>query len=184
MTDVQFSRNCNWMTGECLKSNIQLDLKQYQMIWNCLKWWLRVQNCQTDWKLNIQSEFHHTSFEMNKSRFEANRQIIESNRWHQMIYVSVSQHCLTNTRTLICHYKRNDVNSLQQKSNIIYIFKKCELSFIVLKRVNIVRLQHTAIEYKRLNWMSWFLEDEKIVFRQTAECLRQSCLWWCCVYCR
>lgn len=30
--------------------------------------------------------------------------------------------------------------------------------------------------------MSWFLEDKKIVFRQTAWCMRQSCVWLNCVH--
>lgn len=182
MTDVQFSRNCRWMTGECLKLNTQLDFKQYQMIWNCLKWWLRVQNCQIDWKLNIQSEFHHTSFEMNKSRSEANREI-EHHQWVLMIYISVSQHCLTNTRTLICLCKRINVNFIQQKSNTLHIFKKQQRRFILLKHVNFVCLQYSTSEHKRLNWMNRFLENKEIVFRQTIDCVRQSCLWLNHIHC-
>lgn len=51
------------------------------------------------------------------------------------------------------------------------------MSFIVLKHVNVVRLQYTALEYKRLNWMSRFLENKEIVFKDSVECMRQACVW-------
>jgi hypothetical protein len=50
------------------------------------------------------NEFHHTNFEMNQSRSEANLEIEQ--RCRLMINISVSQRCLTNTRTLICLCKK------------------------------------------------------------------------------
>lgn len=181
MTDVQYSNNCRWMIGECLKSNTQLDFKQYQMIWNFLKWCCDVQNCQIQWKLNMVFDFHHTDFEMNKSRFEANLEA-EHHQWHLMIYISVSQHCLINTRTLICQYK-NDVNSIQQKSDSLYIFEKpnnknCKL----FTKLNNDCLQYSTSFNKRLTWMSWFLENEKTVFKNSVECMRQTCVWFNHIY--
>lgn len=121
MTDVQFSRNFNWMIGECLKSNTQLDMKQYQMIWNFFKWCCDVQNCQIQWNLNIEYEYHHTSYETNKSHSEAEQQI---EQWHPMMCISVSQHFLINTRTLICHY--NSMSILFNKKAYLYTYSRNE----------------------------------------------------------
>lgn len=140
MTDVQYSRNWIWMTDEWLRLNTQHDTKQYQMIWNYLKWCCDVQSCQIQWNLNIEFDCLHTNYEMNKSLFEAKHSTIEIHEWLLMIFVSASQHYWTNTRTLICHYNRNDVNSIQQKSISIHIFKKRKLSFIIFWNLNIVRL--------------------------------------------
>ena len=178
MTDVQSSKSLNWMIGECLKSTIQLDFKQYQMIWNFLKWCCDVENYQTDWNLNIEFESHHTDFEMNQSHFEANREIEQC---LLMIYISVSQHCLINIRTLICHYK---INAIQQKSNSLYIFKKrndknCKL----FTKLNNICLQYSASFNKRLTRMNRFLEDKKNLFKDSIECMRQSCLWFNHIHC-
>lgn len=181
MTDVQFSKIWRWMTDECLKLNTRLDIRQYQMIWNFLKWCCDVENYQTDWNLNIEFESHHTDFEMNKSHFEV-KQRIEHHQWHLMIFISALQHFLTNTRTLICHCKK--INVIQQKSDIIYIFEKrnnkdCKL----FTKLNDICLQYSASFNKRLTWMSWFLEDKKNIFEKSIECMRQSCLWLNYIYC-
>lgn len=69
------------------------------------------------------------------------------------------------------------MNSIQQKSNTLHIFKKCKRRFILLINLNNVCVQYSTVEHERRVWMSWFLENKKIVFRQKTECLRQDRLW-------
>lgn len=97
MIDVQSSKSCRWMIGECLKLNIQLDIRRYPMIWSLWKWCWRAE-CDKNTTMN---ESHLTDCEMNQSRSEAKRQATVQ-FLHPMTNISAFLHYWTNTRTLIC----------------------------------------------------------------------------------
>lgn len=99
MTEDLFSKSFHWTIDECLLWNTQLDMKQFQMIWNLWKWWLQVE-CDKNTAMN---EFLNINCETKQSSFEARLETIE--QYRQMTNISASQHCLINTRILFCQFR-------------------------------------------------------------------------------